>query len=180
MSKTYNFNGTEFVASDNILRVHNAAFPLQKLFADKLKEFSAGVDIDKVNSLKAEVDRLEGMKNVDEEYLKLIESNPEQAAEVKRVKGKLKINSEAYEKAYKNFNSDEEVKQITMQYAKCIEQTFGYLITEDEVIIPFLKKYLTGDFSKLDFTDVNILKFISEIIADFFMRLSENKKKLNN
>ena len=180
MSKTYNFNGSEFTASDNILKIHNAAIPLQKLFAEKLKEYTIGFDIAKVNSAKAEVDRLKRIYDVDVEYLNEIKDNPNQTAEIERVKGKLEGNKKAYEIALERFNSNAEIKEITEKYSRAIELTFEYLVTEDEVIIPFLKKYLTGDFSKLDYTDVNILKFISEIIADFFMTLSANKTKLSS
>lgn len=175
--KTYTFNGSEFTASDNILRIHNIAIPLQRMFNEKLKEYSKGIAIDEVNLRKSELDRLKSLVEVDREYLSEIEDNPNQAEEIKRVKNQLAKNSKIYHKALDIFNADEKIKETAEKYTEAINLTFKHLITEDEIVIPFLEKYLTGDFEKLDYTNPEILKFISEVVSDFFFKLSQSKTK---
>lgn len=178
MSKVYKFNDTEFTASENVLRIHNAAIPLQALFAEKLKEYSKGIDIDSVTKQKSIIESLKFKCDSDESYYNEIKDIPGNEDEIKRVQLRMSENKAEYDKHLKRFNADENIKKITEDYEKAIEKTFEFIITEDTLIIPFLHKYLTGDFSKLDYTDINILKFISEVIADFFLLLSQSKMKL--
>lgn len=172
--KEYKYKDEIFIASDNILRIHNIAIPIQKYFADELERQTAGLDLKALNEDKNKIDNLKFKIETNDEYLKKLKD----VKEKKRVENIQKNLKSELAKQTELFNTNENYKTLVRKYEIATNRTFELLITEDEIIIPFLEKYLTGDFSKLDFTDISILKFISLVITDFFLLLSENKKKL--
>lgn len=175
MSKEYEYKGEKFKSSDNVLRIHNIAIPIQRYFSEELERQTAGLNMKALNEDKAKIDSLKYKIETNTEYLKSIKDSKEK----KRVENIQKgLNSEL-EKLTKLFNANENYNMLVRKYQEATNRTFELLITEDEIIIPFLEKYLSGDFSKLDYTDVSILKFISAVITDFFLLLSQNRKKLN-
>jgi len=44
-------------------------------------------------------------------------------------------------------------------------------ITDEDMIFPFLEKYLTGDITKLDKDNPDILEFIQNVMTDFFLSI---------
>lgn len=174
-NKEYKFRDEVFTASANVLKTHNLAIPIQKYFAEELERQISGLNLKAMNEDKSKIDNIKYKIQANAEYLSSLKDNTEKKR-VEKIQSGLE---KELEKLTKIFNENNDYKELVKQYQEATNRTFELLITEEILIIPFLEKYLIGNTDKLDYTDVSILKFISEVITDFFLLLSENKKKLN-
>lgn len=172
--KEFFYNGEKFTTSDNVLKIHNLAIPIQKYFTDELRKQLDGLDIKPIEEDRKKIESFKIKIQENENYLSGIKDKKE-ISRVEKINKQLK--SELV-KLTSAFNANEKYKEVLSEYEIRTQRAFEMLITEDYLIRPFLEKYLSGDTSKLDYTDINILTFISEVMTDFFLTISQNKKKL--
>lgn len=169
--KIYTFGGLEFRTQEHKLKILNIASPLQMYFKDEVKRLSKDLDSRKFERDIKAIQDLRNKNDNDKEYLEsLSKENTKEIERVKSVIGKsektLKVMSDA-------FNNNEDYKKISDENTRIWNQAFKNLIANVDLVIPFIDSYLIGDVDKIDYTDWKVIEFISEIVADFFLRIKE-------
>lgn len=168
IEKIYTFNGSEFTTEKHVLKVMKFGKPLQDFFNKEIQK-----RIKSNPAMEAErkvlID-LSDMINKDTAYLEEIKDG-KNVSEIKRVKEILKSNTKKKTDLEKKFNENKEYIKLLEDDRINLIDAFQCLIYEFNLITPFLENYLIGDVEKIDYTDEKVIPFISEIIADFFLKL---------
>jgi hypothetical protein len=171
--KIYTFKENSFTTQKHVLKINGLAIPLQEKFKQTYDKLTKGIDKRKFEIERNKFIDLENRISADEEYLNSIQDKKE----ITRVNGVIKKNKAEYKKLKNEINSNPEFVEIVNKEVEITDKAFSSVIYDTELIITFLNGYLIGDADKLDFTDWDIMPFISEIVADFFTNYSKMKLK---
>jgi hypothetical protein len=179
--KIYTFKENSFTTQKHVLKINGLAIPLQEKFKQTYDKLTKGIDKRKFEIERNKFIDLENRISADEEYLNSIQDKKE----ITRVNGVIKKNKAEYKKLKNEINSNPEFVEIVNKEVENTDKSFQSVLNDTKLITLFLigdaskdiEGYLIGDLDKLDFTDWEILNFISEIVADFFTDYSKMKLK---
>lgn len=169
-NKKFTFNGTEYGVVSNVLKIQNIASPLLAKLTKLTVQYTSDVDMTAVNSYRNRLKAISNKDEADKNYLEQLkeEKNKKDVARVERIIEKNKAEKEALLEEYeKDLKAQENAKLYQTMEALAIQEA----ITDEDLIFPFLEKYLTGDIKKLDRESPAILNFIQEVMTDFFLSI---------
>lgn len=172
----YRFKNSEYTVIENTLRLQNIAIPILAELNKKKIEYTAGIDISEVEKFQNKISVLENEQKLDTEYLNEVKKN-ENEQEVIRVTKIVNERKILIDSLKKEFTEDDIMQMNLKIFNDAHAFALNDVITNDRIIIPFLKKYLIGDFTKLDFNDPAIIPFITIVMSDFFLSLQRKEKK---
>lgn len=156
-----------------------AAKPLQKRLQKYVNEYTSGIDLKNAEKDKLVITEKKNILEKTKEYFEEIKDG-ENTKEIERVKKRLTEQENELKVLREKFNSNKDYLEKYELFNSGVNEAFGSLIIDDEIIIPFLKEYLIGDFDKINFEDMDLLRFVSEVLTDFFLLLNQNQAKLKN
>lgn len=172
-NKTFVFNGVEFQTHKNVLRIMRASKPLLKKFQKYVKELTAGIDISNAEKDKLEIEINKITLQKSKEYYEQIKDGTNKN-EIERVTKRISEQETEIKTLEDKFKSNEDYTANYKLYNEAVSEAFGNLVIDDEIMIPFLDTYLIGDKTKLDYENPKIIKFITEVLTDFFLLQSRN------
>lgn len=175
-NKTYKYKESEFTAHKNVLRIMRLAIPVQKQLQKYIRQNTEGINLIDAEKDKAKINEVRDLLTKTESYHEEIQDGKNKA-EIERVKKRIADYKNELKELENKFNSNKDYKKRYELYNQAVNNSFNMLMLDEDIVIPFLKEYLIGDFSKLNFEEISIIKFISEVMTDFFLMLSMNPKE---
>ena len=171
-NKIYKFKDTEFTVQKNVLKIQNAWMPIAIYFENLVKLCTAECDMSAVNSYKARLKELEIKEKQDNSDI----LKPDIDSDVKsKIELQIESNKAVRDTINSEFENDTVAQEQQAEYNRMFNYAIQLLITSYDMIDGFLRKYLIGDYSKLDYEDENIVIFIGEVIGDFFLYKMQNR-----
>jgi uncharacterized coiled-coil protein SlyX len=171
-SKVYKFKDTEFTVQKNVFKVGKAWLPVRLYFEDLIKLYTERCDMSAINSYN---ERLKELNIKDAQDKSDIEKPNLDSDVIARIQSQIEKNKIELDKITSEFESDVTAKEQQAEYHRMIKYVLEDLVLSYDVIKGFLETYLVGDFSKLDVTDESAIKFVDEVIGDFFLSKNLNR-----
>ncbi len=165
-AKIYKYGEHEYEMLPASLDMLNRAAPV--LIKYKKLEFQHTSDIDMTAVYKVQ-ERLE--------ELELAITDLESEPEAKRDKKRLKELKSKLKKERAEFESDTGLQAGIALYNELRGMAMYQLVTDVSLMQPFLYGILKGDLSKLDFSNMNIVSFIQQVVSDFFLIMKKSKEE---
>lgn len=167
MTKTYKYKELEFTLKPFNLDMMNRQGRLLKEY----ERLSAKENIDLRRDFEKEFKMKDELEKSISRFEQALETLPPgNEAERERLQGLLDAKREEYE-------TDGTIQILK----KLLKDTEGsnliLLITNREIIKPFIDEVLIGDVNSIDWEDENVAKFIGEVVLDFFTYSQTSKQK---
>ena len=157
----YEFDGVEFTTQGNVLKIKNAFAPVKAFNKKLVRLFTENLPMDKANAYQS---RLQTIVLKDEQdkkdFARVTEKEPDNTDLLGRLQIQLDKNKVDIETLNTEFLADTEAISQQQEYNDAIEQALETMMSTEEIIMPFLRKYLIGDIDKLDFSNPSILDFM--------------------
>ena len=179
MNNQYTYNGTTYQLKPLILSVMKKAMPVIVKLRKLQYEYTKDIDMNDVNSEKNRLAELEtAKKQLQELMLEDISNN-------KRIEIADKIFelNDMIQSTKDELNFNESYKQKIKLYNECSAIALYEIITDTELITPFIKSILTSGSGReinIDLSEPGAIEFVSAVFKDFFLLIPKNKMKLKS
>jgi hypothetical protein len=159
-NKIYKYKDQEYRLKNNDLELLRLAAPVLIKYRKLLHEYTKDIDLSELEYYKSKISELKTA------IIQLNEDNDDD--KVKELSRNLNI-------AEKEFCDNTELHSLISLYSDCEGLVLLEVISDIDFIKPFIKRILTGDTSKLDFDDDEILNLIRDAVSDFFIITSRSR-----
>jgi hypothetical protein len=160
-NKTYKYKAQDFKLKPHSLEMMHNAAPLMIKYRRLLWEHTKDIDMRKVENAKLYISELEtALEQMKKENTPDIVKIDELTLKLGRTKEDFETNNE-YQSLIKLYSDSEKLAMYE-------------LITDSQLIKPFLCSVLDGNTDKLDFTGADIFELVKEVVPDFFSLIAGN------
>jgi hypothetical protein len=170
------FNGIIYKVKPLDLAVYKAFQPVRANLITLQYMAVAGIDMSDVDVYK---DRIELLKTGIESIDKASDDKdnpPDDAKKKEYLTEKIRLQGLLIE-AEQNFKNDLLVQQKEKFYKDKQALAYEEWLCDTVLMKPFIETLLEGDFSKIEWKSFDMLRFISEVISNFFYLMSLKQKE---